>query len=80
MSTTAALKKSIFFMGEEWLKNNGNETAEKETKAWKHKALLQQWYLSTTEYTVSHEIMHFTVHVLPFVESVLIKMYIEKFY
>lgn len=67
-------------MDEEWLKNKKNEIGEKEKKMWKHNALLQQWYLSTKEYKVSHQIMHLTVHVLPIVESVLIKMYIEKLY
>jgi len=31
-STTVALKKFIFFMCEEWLKNKRNEIGEKETK------------------------------------------------
>jgi hypothetical protein len=31
-SKRVALKKSIFFMDEEWLKNKRNETGEKETK------------------------------------------------
>ena len=53
---------------------------KKRQKSEKNEALLQQWYLSTTENKVPHEIMHLTVHVFPSVESVLIKMYIDKLY